>query len=124
VTLTRHALRLTLSEFAAPIGCRQQGGGIPSLLACSIVACFTVLASAQASAPPAIHPPLREAPSFTIIQSKSITLRYSDGTPHVMPGMTSIEIQGPPVIEADSGDVFIDTDAVLRGSVTMRSASG
>jgi hypothetical protein len=69
------------------------------------------------------YPPLREAPSLTIIKAKSITLRYADGTPHVMTGLTSFELLGPRVIEADDADVFIDTnEAVLRGSVTMRSA--
>ena len=94
-----------------------------TLLACGLVVCFAVLASAQTGAPAAIDPPLREAPSLTIIKAKSITLRYADGTPHVMTGLTSFELLGPRVIEADEADVFIDTnEAVLRGSVTMRSA--
>ena len=93
-----------------------------SLLVFGIVACFAVLASAQAGAPSAIDPPLREAPSFTIIKAK-ITLRYADGTPHVMTGMTSFELEGPRVIEADEAEVFIDSgDAVLRGQVRMRAA--
>ena len=40
-----------------------------------------------------------------------------------MTGMTSFELQGPRIIEADEADVFIDSDeAVLRGQVRMRSA--
>ena len=94
-----------------------------SLLVFGIVVGVTALASAQAGAPAAIDPPLREAPSFTIIKAR-ITLRYSDGTPHVMTGLKSFEVRGPRVIEADEADVFMDSDeAVLRGSVRMRSAA-
>ena len=95
-----------------------------TLVACGgLVICFAVLAGAQARAPAGIDPPLREAPSLTIIKAKSITLRYADGTPHVMTGLKSFELEGPRIIEADEADVFIDSDeAVLRGSVTMRSA--
>ena len=93
-----------------------------SILVCGLIAGFAVLASAQTNAPAAIDPPLREAPSLTIIKAR-ITLRYSDGTPHVMTGLKSFEIEGPRVIEADEADIILDTDeAVLRGRVTMRSA--
>ena len=60
---------------------------------------------------------------MTIIKAKSITLRYSDGTPHVMTGLASFEIRGPRVIEVEQADYIIDTDeAILRGPATMRSA--
>lgn len=94
-----------------------------SLLVLGMVVSLAVLASAQAVAPAAIDPPLREAPSFTIIKARSITLRYSDGTPHVMTGLQTFEFEGPRVIQADEADVFMDTgEATLRGAVTMRPA--
>ena len=94
-----------------------------SLLACGLVVCFAVLASAQTRAPAAIDPPLQPAPSLTVIKAKSITLRYADGRPHAMTGMTSFELHGPRVIEADTAEHIIETDeTVLRGPVTMHSA--
>lgn len=94
-----------------------------SIFICGLVLSFAVLASAQTGAPAAIAPPLREAPSLTIIKAKSITLRRADGSRHVMTGLTSFELQGPRVIEADEADISMDSgEAILRGQVTMRSA--
>lgn len=94
-----------------------------SILICGLVVCFAVLASAQTGAPTANNPPLREAPSLTIIKANSITLRRADGTPHVVTGLKSFEMEGPRMIEADEAVVFIDSgEAILRGQVTMRSA--
>ena len=90
-----------------------------SILVVILVVGFAVFASAQAGAPAAaINPPLREAPSLTIIRAKSITLK---GSPMV--GMTSFEMQGPRIIEAEEAEISMDTDeAFLRGTVRMRSA--
>ena len=94
-----------------------------TLLACGLVICFAVLASAQTGAPAAIDPPLRPAPSLTILRGKSITLRYADGRMQVMTGMTSFELLGPRVIEVEEAEYNIDTDvAILRGPATLRSA--
>ena len=93
-----------------------------ALLACGLVVCFAVFASAQAGAPGFKDPPLRSAPSVTTIRAKSLTVRDAGGGVIIRSEPNGlIELLGPHVVEVDEAEVFVATDtAVLRGQVTMR----
>ena len=93
------------------------------LLSLALIAGLTSLASAQVSAPAVGQnaPPLKPAPSLTVINARKMTIHRGSS---VMEGTDfRFELLGPRQIEVDEAEHFMATDTtILRGVVTMRSA--